>query len=140
MTTGCKRPSAQRQPRRIVASIQRYTTVDDRRLAGRKHKDDSCDAAGLFGIVQDSATTPAERRQAALELGQYFLPRKPTLKRSQRGKLIRDQYGFEVDPNVARELRDTKLKLACLPLSKRKLTPYAMAQKASKLHARIKEI
>jgi hypothetical protein len=94
----------------------------------------------LLGIVQDSATTPAERRQAALELGQYFLPRKPTLKRSQRGKLIRDQYGFEVDPNVARELRDTKLKLACLPLSKRKFTPYAMAQKASKLHARIKEI
>jgi hypothetical protein len=81
-----------------------------------------------------------ERRQAALELGQYFLPRKPTLKRSQRGKLIRDQYGFEVDPNVARELRDTKLKLACLPLSKRKFTPYAMAQKASKLHVRIKEI
>ena len=94
----------------------------------------------LFGIVQDSATKPAERRQAALELGQYFLPKKPTQKRSHRGKFIRDQYGFEVDPDLARELRDTKLKLACLPLSKSKFTPYAMAQKVSKLQARIKEI
>jgi len=94
----------------------------------------------LLGIVQDSATTPAGRRQAALELGAYFLPKKPTRKRSHRGKLITDQYGFEIDPDVARELRDTKLKLACLPLSKRKFTPYAMAQKARKLQARIKEI
>jgi hypothetical protein len=94
----------------------------------------------LLGIVQDSTTTPAERRQAALKLGQYFLPKKHTQKRSHRGKLVRDQYGFEVNPDVARELRDTKLKLACLPLSKRKFTPYTIAQKASKLQARIKEI
>jgi hypothetical protein len=94
----------------------------------------------LLGIVQDSTTTPAERRQAALELSQYFLPKKPAQKRSHRGKFIRDQYGFEVDPDLARELRDTKLKLACLPLSKGKFTPYAMAHKVSKLQARIKEI
>jgi hypothetical protein len=31
----------------------------------------------LLDIVRGSATTPAERRQAALELGQYFLPKKP---------------------------------------------------------------
>ncbi len=92
----------------------------------------------LFGIVQDSATTPAERRQAASELGQYFLPKKPTQKRSNRGKLIPDQYSFVVDPDVARELRNTKLELACL--SKRKFTPHAVAQKATKLQARIKEI
>jgi len=94
----------------------------------------------LFGIVQDTATKPAERRQAALELGQYFLPKKRTQKKSRRGKFASDQYGFVVDPDLARELRDTKLKLACLPLLKRKFTPYAIAQKASKLQARIKEI
>jgi hypothetical protein len=65
----------------------------------------------LLGIVQDTATKPAERRQAALEFGQYFLPKRPIQERSHRGKVVRDQYGFEVDPNVARELRDTKLKL-----------------------------
>ena len=94
----------------------------------------------LFGIVQDSATQPAERRKAASEMAQYFLPKKPTLKQSRRGKFAADQYGFVVDPDLARELRDTKLKLACLPLLKRKFTPYAIAQKASKLQTRIKEI
>jgi hypothetical protein len=94
----------------------------------------------LLSIVQDTATKPAERRQAASDLAQYFLPKKPTLKKSRRGKLAPDQYGFVVDPNVARELRDTKLKLACLPLSGKKLSPYVIAQKASKLQARIKEI
>jgi len=37
-------------------------------------------------------------------------------------------------------LRDAKLQLAGLRLSSKKLGPYAVAQKASKLHARIKEI
>jgi hypothetical protein len=94
----------------------------------------------LWGIVQDSATTPAERRKAALELGQYFLAKRPTQKKSRRGNFPPDECGFVVDPDLARELRDTKLKLACLPLSKQKFTPYAMAQKVSKLQARIKEI
>ena len=41
---------------------------------------------------------------------------------------------------MARELRDTKLKLYCLPLLSRKLSPHAIAQKTTKLQARIKEI
>jgi hypothetical protein len=92
----------------------------------------------LLSVVQDSATQPAERRKAASELAQYFLPKKPSQKKSKRGKFAADQYGFVVDPDVARELRDTKLELGCL--SKRKFTPYALAQKATKLQARIKEI
>jgi hypothetical protein len=94
----------------------------------------------LLGIVQDSTTKPAERRQAASELAKYFLPKKPRQKKSKRGKFAPDRYGFVVDPDVARELRDTKLKLACLPLSNGKFSPYAVAQKATKLQARIKEI
>ena len=92
----------------------------------------------LFSIVQESATQPAERRKAASELAQYFLPKKPSQKKSRRGNFAPDQYGFVVDPNEARELRDTKLELAYL--SKRKFTPHAIAQKATKLQARIKEI
>jgi hypothetical protein len=94
----------------------------------------------LISIVQDSSTKPAEQHQAASELAQYFLPKRPTQKRSKRGNFPPDQYGFVVDADLARELRDTKLKLACLPLSGKKLSPYAIAQKASKLQARIKEI
>src|SRR5271169_4831097 len=37
-------------------------------------------------------------------------------------------------------MRDAKLQLGCLRLSSKKLIPYAIAQKASKLQARIKEI
>jgi hypothetical protein len=94
----------------------------------------------LLGIVQDSATKPAERRQAASELALYFLPKKATQKKSRRGNFAPDEYGFVVDPNLARELRDTKLELACLPHSSKKRSPYATAQKATKLQARIKEI
>jgi hypothetical protein len=94
----------------------------------------------LLSIVQDSATKPAEGRQAASELAQHFLPKKSSQKNSKRGKFAPDRHGFVVDPHVARELRDTKLKLACLRLSTGKFTPYAMAQKATKLQARIKEI
>jgi hypothetical protein len=94
----------------------------------------------LFSIAQDSATTGSERRQAASELAQYFLPKNPTKKKSRCGNFPPDEYGFVVDPDLARELRDTKLELACLPLSSNKRSPYATAQKASKLQARIKEI
>ena len=94
----------------------------------------------LLDIVHDSATTPAERRQAASELAYYFLPKCPTQKKPRSRRHAADQYGFVVDPNVARELRDSKFKLACLPLSAKQLNPYAVAQKATKLHAGIKEI
>ena len=94
----------------------------------------------LFSIAQDSATTQSERRQAASELAQYFLPKNPAKKKSRCGKFPPDEYGFVVDPDLARELRDTKLELACLPLSSKKRSPYATAQKASNLQARIKEI
>src|SRR5262249_55353476 len=93
----------------------------------------------LLSIVQDSATLAAERRKAASEIAQYFLPKKPSQKKSKRGRFAADQYGFVVDPNEARELRDSLLHLACLPLA-RKRSPYAVAQKATKLQARISAI
>ena len=94
----------------------------------------------LLRIAQDATATPAERRKAASEAARCFLPKKPGPKKSRRGKFLPDEYGFSVDPNLARELRDAKLQLACLRLSSKKLTPYAVAQKAGKLQARIKEI
>src|SRR5262249_48853925 len=94
----------------------------------------------LLRIAQNKTATPAERRKAALEVTQHFLPKKIGPKKARRPKFPPDEYGFSVDPNLARELRDIKLKLACLPVSSTKLSPYAIAQRATKLQARIKEI
>jgi hypothetical protein len=94
----------------------------------------------LLRMAQDATATPAERLKAASEAARFLLPKKPGPKKSRRGKFPPDEYGFSVDPNLARELRDNKLQLGCLRLSSKKLTPYAVAQKASKLQARIKEI
>jgi hypothetical protein len=94
----------------------------------------------LLRMAQDATATPMERRKAAAEAARFLLPKKPVPKKARRGKFPPDEYGFSVDPNLARELRDAKLQLGCLRRSSKKLTPYAVAQKASKLHARIKEI
>ena len=94
----------------------------------------------LLRMVQDAAATPTERLKAASEAARFLLPKEPGPKKSRRGKFPPDEYGFSVDPNLARELRDAKLQLDCLRLSSKRLTPYAVAQKASKLQARIKEI
>ena len=48
----------------------------------------------LFSIAQDTATTAAERRQAASELAQYFLPKNPTRKKSRCGNFPPDEHGF----------------------------------------------
>lgn len=93
----------------------------------------------LLSVAQDAAATPSERHKAASELAQHFLPKTPGRNRSRRSKFLPDERGFVVDPDLARELRDSKLKLACLPLAE-KLTPYAVALRASKLQARIREI
>jgi len=93
----------------------------------------------LLSVAQDAAATPVERRKAASETAEYFLPKNPGGKKTRREKFPPHEYGFVVDPKLARELRDSKLKLACLPLAK-KLTPYTLAQRATKLQSRIKEI
>ena len=80
----------------------------------------------LFGIVQDSATTTGGAASSCVGAGAVLPPKKADPKEVECGKFTPDQYGFEVDPDVARELRDTKLKLACLPLLKESslLTPW----------------
>jgi hypothetical protein len=93
----------------------------------------------LLNVAQDAAATPAERRKAASEAAEHFLPKNPAGKKPRRGKFPADKFGFVVDPKLARELRDSKLKLACLPLARR-LTPYAVAQRATKLQMRIEAI
>ena len=83
--------------------------------------------------------TLADRRKAASQVAGFFLPKNARGKKPRRSKFPPDEYGFVVDPELATELRDSKLKLACLKLNKKR-TPYAIAQQARNLHARIEEI
>ena len=73
----------------------------------------------LLRMVQDAAATPTERLKAASEAARFLLPKEPGPKKSRRGKFPPDEYGFSVDPNLARELRDAKLQLDCLRLANR---------------------
>jgi hypothetical protein len=93
----------------------------------------------LLSIAKDAAATPAERRKAAAQLAEYFLPKNPRGRNRRRGRFPKDEYGFGVDPVLALELRDSKLRLDCLSLSN-KLTPYNVAQRARKNQARIRAI
>ena len=93
----------------------------------------------LFSIVHDTAAKAADRRKAALSIAEFFLPKDTRGMKSRRGKIPPDECGFVVDLELAKELRDSQLKLACLKRDKRR-TPYAFAQEARNLHARIAEI
>jgi hypothetical protein len=93
----------------------------------------------LLTVARDTAANLANRRKAASQAAEFFLPKNPKGKRSRRGRFPPDEHGFVVDPELARELRDSKLRLACLSIHKNH-RPYAIAQKARKLQARIEEI
>ena len=93
----------------------------------------------LLTVVQDTAARLADRRKAASEAAEFFLPKNARRKKPRRRKFLPDEYGFVVDPELASELRDSKLKLACLGHGKN-CRPHAVAQKARKLQARIEEI
>jgi hypothetical protein len=94
----------------------------------------------LLRIAQDPGATPEERHKAGSEVAQHLLPKKISAKKSKCTKFAPDDCGFSVDPNLAKQLRDAKLKQSSLALSSEKLSPFAFAQKVSALEARIKQI
>jgi len=93
----------------------------------------------LFSIARDTTAKAAVRRKAASQIAECLLPKNVRGKKPRRGKFPPDEYGFVVDPELARELCDSQLKLACLKLDKKR-TPYAFAQEVRKLRVRIEEI
>ena len=94
----------------------------------------------LFGILQDQDAGDHERRRCASTIAQYFLPIQSNAKRLRRNAPAPDECGFVVDPDLARELRDLKLELACLPLASKKRSPYLVAQMSMKLQGRMRAI
>ena len=93
----------------------------------------------LLSIAQDTTELAAERRKAASEVAAYFLPKYAGGKKSRCRKFPPDHCGFVVDPNLAMELRDCKLRLASLRFAK-KVTPLTVALRARKNQARIMAI
>jgi hypothetical protein len=54
----------------------------------------------LFAIAQDTAASAADRRKAASQIAEFFLPKHAGGKKPRRGKFPPDEYGFVVDPEL----------------------------------------
>lgn len=131
------------RPNEPATKIRPDRVVDNKGLASKKdpalRSNASLALDLLLTVAQDTAASLVDRSRAASKVAEFFLPKNARGKKPRSGKFPPDEYGFIVDPELASELRDSKLKLACLHLEKKR-TPYAMAQKARKLQARIGEI
>jgi hypothetical protein len=84
----------------------------------------------LFGVVQDATADPKVRKKAALKIAEFLLP-----KTAKKAKLIPDEYGFSINPNLASAYRDIQLGLRALVNAPTHKIP-AVAEKIKKLEAR----
>jgi hypothetical protein len=82
----------------------------------------------LFGVVQDATANPKARRKAALKIAEFLLP-----KVGKKAKIIPDEYGFAINPNLISAYRDIQLELRALEPT-RKIP--AIAEKIKQLEAR----
>jgi hypothetical protein len=48
----------------------------------------------LFAVAQDTAASPADRRKAASQVAEFFLPKNAREKKPRRSKFPPDEYGF----------------------------------------------
>jgi hypothetical protein len=83
----------------------------------------------LFGIVQDATANPEVRRKAALKIAEFLLP-----KAGKKPKVIPDEYGFSINPNLASGYRDIQLELRTLVNGPMRKIP-VIADKIKKLEA-----
>jgi hypothetical protein len=83
----------------------------------------------LFGIVQDLTADFKARRKAALKIAEFLLP-----KVGKKAKVVSDECGFTVNPNLARKYRDIRRELRSLERGQSRKIP-AVAQKIQKLTA-----
>jgi hypothetical protein len=81
----------------------------------------------LFGVVQDATADPQARRKAALKIAEFLLP-----KAGKKAKVIPDEYGFSINPNLASAYRDIQLELRTLVNEPTRKIP-AIAEKIKKL-------
>jgi hypothetical protein len=84
----------------------------------------------LFGVVQDATANPQVRRKAALKIAEFLLP-----KAGKKPKVLPDEYGLSISPNLANAYRDIQLELRALVNAPTYKIP-AIAEKINKLEAR----
>ncbi len=92
---------------------------------------------GLFSIAQDTTVATDQRRKAASEAAQHFLPKKPGIRRWWVNAPA-DEYGFAITPQIAAEYRDSKLELH--RLANTGSNSPASSRKREKLKARMQAI
>jgi hypothetical protein len=84
----------------------------------------------LLGVVQDATANPKVRTKAALKIAEFLLP-----KADKKEKIIADEYGFSINPNLASAYRDIQLELRALVNGPTYKIP-AIAEKIKKSEAR----
>jgi len=84
----------------------------------------------LLGVVQDTTANPIARRKAALKIAEFLLPN-----RQEGKKMIPDEYGFSIGPNLASAYRDIQLELRALVNAPSHKIP-AIAKRIKTLEAR----
>ena len=123
----CLRKSLRKQ----LTARARKTKVAKAQVAGNKthpksHKGTATTFARLdllLSIVRSEAVKEAGRRKAASELAEFFLPKSLGRKRI---KFPADEFGFSLDPQLAKEFRDIRWEIACLAYKRNKLPPDAL--------------
>ena len=83
----------------------------------------------LFGVVQDATANRQVRRKAALKIAEFLLP-----KVGKKAKVIPDEYGFSINPNLASAYRETERELRALVSKPARKIP-AIAERIKKLEA-----
>jgi hypothetical protein len=84
----------------------------------------------LFSVVQDGSADRKARRKAALKITELLLP-----KVGKKAKVIPDEYGFAISPNLASAYRDIQLERRTLGRGPTRKIP-ANAEKIKRLEAR----
>lgn len=84
----------------------------------------------FFGVIQDVTADPKGRRKAALKIAEFLLP-----KVAKKAKILPDEFGFTVYPNLAARYRDMQLELRSLVNEPTRTVP-AIAQKIENLEER----
>lgn len=91
----------------------------------------------LLSIAQDTCAHPVQRRKAAAEAAQHFLPKKPGPKRWWNNAPT-DECGFAITPEIAAEYRDSKFELRRLTRSGGNSA--ATVRRAAKMRTRLESI
>jgi hypothetical protein len=97
----------------------------------------------LLRIAQDITAAQPIRRKAAVDIALFLLPRYLGRRTKKWKRFPKDEFGFEVDPKLAKEFRDLHWELKSLRRGGspgRKASAEAFAKKARTLRARIGEI